>query len=207
MPRAERPRRDWELTGSTLEGLLDCLGADRTLAGERYEQIRRKLIKIFEWRGCAFPEDLADETINRVAHKLEDGVELPEGSVFCYFQSVARMLVKETFTREARRNSALRLRPPQSPRVAEDQAWQIRLECLHTCMAGLSAAECELVVAYYRGELGEKIQNRKELAASLGIPMNALRIRVHRLRERLERCMQRCHGAGGAGETLRGPGA
>jgi DNA-directed RNA polymerase specialized sigma24 family protein len=53
-------------------------------------------------------------------------------------------------------------------------------------MQNLSAQNRELIIKYYQGEKGNKIKNRKDLAESLGIPPNALRIRVHRIREKLE---------------------
>ena len=47
--------------------LLEWLDPNLDLAGEKYEEIRRGLIKIFGYRGCSDAEGLADETINRVA--------------------------------------------------------------------------------------------------------------------------------------------
>ena len=46
-----------------LEALLKFLDPDRERAGERYETVRSRLIRLFEWRGCSSPEDLADEEI------------------------------------------------------------------------------------------------------------------------------------------------
>jgi hypothetical protein len=46
-----------------------------------------------------------------------------------------------------------------------------------------------LLIEYYKGEKGDRIRHRKLLARQLGIPPNALRIRVHRIREKLERCV------------------
>ncbi|MBL8114745.1 MAG: hypothetical protein JNK60_17825, partial [Acidobacteria bacterium] len=46
-----------------------------------------------------------------------------------------------------------------------------------------------LLLRYYQGDGASRIENRKALADELHVPMNALRIRVHRLRERLERCV------------------
>ena len=45
------------LTEQTLAKLLDVLDADRDLAGERYEDLRRTLVRFFEWRGAPFPEE------------------------------------------------------------------------------------------------------------------------------------------------------
>jgi len=42
------------LTTDTFARLLHCLDADRELAGEKYEDLRRLLIRFFEWRGAPF---------------------------------------------------------------------------------------------------------------------------------------------------------
>ena len=55
------PSQKWSLTpGSLRTWLLACLADDRETAGEKYLEIRRNLIRFFEWRGCPFPEDHAD---------------------------------------------------------------------------------------------------------------------------------------------------
>ena len=65
--------------GMTVEGLemlLAWLDADRDAAGRKYEALRRKLLWFFIWRGCPEVEAdaLADETLDRMAEKLEQGV-------------------------------------------------------------------------------------------------------------------------------------
>ena len=69
------------------------------------------------------------------------------------------------------------------------------LACLEYCLQQLSAENRRIIINYYQGEKGERIKNRKLMAEQLGIPANALRIRVHRIREKLEqsvRKLQRC---------------
>lgn len=65
-------KKDWILTQESFDALLAWLDPAREEAGRRYEEIRRRLIKIFTCRGCGEPEDLADETINRVSKKLKE---------------------------------------------------------------------------------------------------------------------------------------
>ena len=62
--------KNWLLTKEAFDALLGWLDPNREVAGQKYEVIRRRLITIFSCRGCAEAEDLADETINRVASKL-----------------------------------------------------------------------------------------------------------------------------------------
>ena len=79
-----------ELTGVAFAKLLDCLDADREQAGEKYEDLRRTLLRFFEWRGAPFPEEHADETFNRVACRLDEGVEIKNLGGYCY--QVARLV-------------------------------------------------------------------------------------------------------------------
>ena len=68
-------------------------GGDRESGSEKYLEIRSNLTRFFEWRGCSFPEDHADETINRIAKKVAEGEEIlnPSG----YAMGVARLLLLE----------------------------------------------------------------------------------------------------------------
>jgi DNA-directed RNA polymerase specialized sigma24 family protein len=178
---------DRGLTREDLEALLASLDPDPERAGERYEEIRRRLIRLFEWRLCDSPEDLADETINRVARQLRAGLVL-RSDPYAYFCGVARLLTLEEGRREVRKRRALELgeRPPASH--PEEEEPDPRLEHLHHCLQVLSRDQQQLVLRYHQDE--QRIQARKQLCQELGIEMNALRIRVHRLRRKIETCIE-----------------
>ena len=83
--------------------------------------------------------------------------------------------------------------PP--PAAEEDDPSDARLECLRRCLDELPPDQRDLVLQYYKGksDQGESnIRNRQQLAREAGIPMNALRIRVHRVRRKLEACVHAC---------------
>ncbi|HKU75720.1 MAG TPA: hypothetical protein VJR02_17545 [Pyrinomonadaceae bacterium] len=65
-----------ELTAQAFIRLLERLGDDEEQAAQNYEDLRHTLIRTFEWRGAPFPEEHADETLNRLARKLDEGVEI-----------------------------------------------------------------------------------------------------------------------------------
>lgn len=183
------------LTHESFEILLAQLDPDRERAGERYETIRGKLIRLFEWRGCAAPEDLADETINRVARRMAEGIELHSADPYGYFCAVAHLVFKEVLRRASREHRALDahgelLLPTALPVVPVEEPGDRRLDCLRRCLAALQADQRELVLKYHQGD--GNIRNRRALSDELGIPMNALRIRVHRVRRRLEACLDDC---------------
>ena len=84
---------DAGLTVEAFAKLLKAFDADRQRAGEKYEDLRRILIRFFEWRGAPFPEDHTDETFNRVARKLDEGVDVKNIGGYCY--EVARLVCLE----------------------------------------------------------------------------------------------------------------
>ena len=180
----------WALTPEALGSLLDFLGPDRESAGRQYQEIRTRLEGIFEWRGCAHPDEVIDETMNRVAHKLAEGVAIEADDPFHYFCGVAFMIFKEVLRAERREREALaeiRHLPPPPPEEEDD-----RMECLRGCMAELPEQERHLILRYYSGEGRARIRRRRRLAAELDKPLNALRIKAFRLRGKLEECVRAC---------------
>jgi DNA-directed RNA polymerase specialized sigma24 family protein len=181
------------MTPEEFEALLGQLDADRERAGERYETIRRKLVRLFGWRGCAVPEDLADETMNRVARRLAEGIELRSSDPYGYFCGVAHLVFKESLRRAAREQRVLTEGAAlASPILDDDEPSDRRLDCLRGCLARLAPDQRDLVLRYHQGASSQgenNIRNRQALAQEVGLPMNALRIRVHRIRRKLESCV------------------
>jgi DNA-directed RNA polymerase specialized sigma24 family protein len=193
---AARHRKAWTLTPGAFDKLLAYLDPNRERAGEKYETIRRKLIKFFECRGCGSAEDQADETINRVARRMDEGQQIWASEPAGYFYGVARNVLKEYRGAPEREFIAFECLPPyahpgKDVNALNEQSFGIerQLQALELCIEMLSAESRELLLRYYQGEKGGKIRNRKSLAKRLGIPPNALRIRVHRIRASLEKAV------------------
>lgn len=178
---------DGGLTPDSFDALLRALGGgDRGNGALVYEQLRRKLIRIFEWHGCTRAEELVDETFDRVARRLADGLQLEDPARYVY--GVARLVYKEWARKEASHHQKLdsgEWPPPQAD--PEESDW--RLDALRLCLGKLDEDQQHLVLEYHRGE--NNIEHRKKLAERLGIPINALRIRVFRLRRKLEECLEK----------------
>lgn len=168
--------------------MLDWLHPERDQAGLKYEAVRQRLIKIFTCRGCPEAEDLADDTINRVITKIDDVAPNYTGDPALFFYGVARNVLHEHQRSKTRAAAA----PPITVTPAEVEETEREYECLERCMQTLSAEQRELVLQYYQESKRAKIDHRKDLAERFGIAMNALRIRAHRLRASLQRCVEDC---------------
>jgi RNA polymerase sigma factor (sigma-70 family) len=184
-------KRDWNLTAGSFDLLLEWLDSDRSEAGKKYEEIRRRLIKVFTCRGCYEADDLADETINRVTAKLSDIVESYSGDPALYFYGVAQKVHLEFMRKKAafyESTEALENLPVVEEKIEVEEEYQ----CLERCMGQLPSESRRLVLEYYENEKRAKIDHRKKLAEQLGIAVNALRIRAHRIRSQLQQCVQNC---------------
>lgn len=185
-------KKSWVLTQEAFDRLLASFDADREQAGRQYERVRLKLVKYFEWRGAAFPDNEADETINRVARKITEGTKVD--NLNAYFYGVARLVLAEALKGQEKEQTAFDeavIMEMPSP-MDEDSDLDQRRDCLDKCLQRLPRESRDLIVEYYQGERGKKIGHRKGIAARLGIPLNALRIRTHRIRAGLEACVQEC---------------
>ncbi|MFN7948216.1 MAG: hypothetical protein U0Z53_22895 [Blastocatellia bacterium] len=183
-------RHKWALTREAFDELLAALDADRERAGERYLELRGNLLRFFEWRGCPFPEEHADETINRVARRMSEGEAIRDPGQ--YSIGVARMLLLEISRKRTRERRALNeIADPEVPSSESEDSEQ-RVECLRRCLASLSTDNRELILQYYQGEKGSKIENRRRLADRFSAPINTLRMRALRLREKLQGCVENC---------------
>jgi DNA-directed RNA polymerase specialized sigma24 family protein len=181
------------LTPEAFGRLLLSLDADRERAGEKYEDLRRTLIRFFEWRGAPFPEEHADEALNRVARRLAEGVEVRSVGAYCY--EVARLIFLETTKgADGRKEPLDSLKSdPAAADAAEASAEKERgLACLEECLRALPAESAELILEYYRHEGRVQIERRKALAEGLGLRRDALANRAQRLRNKLEHCVSLC---------------
>ena|SRR5215217_7358730 len=174
------------ITPDSFEALLSWLGTTRDEGARKYETIRARLIRIFMKKGCTDPEDLADITINRVIGKLQTITTDYVGDPAAYFCGVARMVYFES---RRRKEFAIDYTPVTlTPDIALNQARQ----CLRACLSQLPTQQRDLVLDYYVDEKSAKIKSREERATELGLSVNALRIRAHRIRGVLEKCVTEC---------------
>jgi RNA polymerase sigma factor (sigma-70 family) len=186
-----RAKTKWVLTQDAFEKLLNSFSPDRDEAAVQYEQMRRKLVRFFEWRGIGPADELADETINRVARRIDEGQTID--NLKSYFYGVARMVYMEALRdREHAPVAIEEALHDLRDEITEENEPDPRVVCFDRCMDSLPPQNRYLIEKYYEEEKRAKIELRQDLADRLEIPMNALRIRAHRIRVNLEKCITTC---------------
>ena len=172
-----------DITQEAFDTLLAWLDDNREEAGKKYELIRGRLLKLLTCRGCWEAEDVVDETISRVAAKIPEIAPNYQGDKALYFFGVAKWVYHEWLRRQDKAP------PPPPPDVTVDEG---AYECLDGCMKTLPEENRQMVLRYYENEKKAKIDDRQAMADELGIGLNALRIRAHRTRLLLRKCVKSC---------------
>jgi DNA-directed RNA polymerase specialized sigma24 family protein len=194
------------LTQAAFHQLLNWFSeenGDQDSGGQKYEEMRQKLISYFDRRNCRSPEDLADKTLNRVAQKLNEKRSITNvtPAQFCFIK--AREVLHEYWRspeqKEIAMEDMLNEAPDQHTFLApnpksEQEDQEKRMDCLERCLQNLKRQDHDLIIKYYYGEERVKIANRQKLAKDLGISSKTLVVRALRIRKRLEDCVRKCVG-------------
>jgi len=193
-------KADWSLSESSFNRFLEWLDEGENSHGEKYLEMRRRLVTYFDRKNCLAPDDLADETLNRVARRLEEegAIESETPAKYCY--TVARYVFLESLRSKPSQEVGLDDVSERHKDIGgEDESEEHRLKelmlgCLEKCTAKLDPASRDLIIRYYHGKERVKIENRRAMAKELGISTNALTIRACRIRDKLEDCVKKCAG-------------
>jgi len=162
-----------------------------------YEKIRWRLIVILASRGCPLAEELADETIDRVARRVADIQARYIGDRAIYFLGVMNNVHHEY------------LKQPL-PRLIEggdngDELERAHL-CLDNCLEKLPPHSRQIIERYYAETKRAKIDLRKRIAREFGVSLNTLRLRALRIRAKLQACIKQCMEVAEASPFRRGLG-
>jgi DNA-directed RNA polymerase specialized sigma24 family protein len=195
-------KKRWRLSEAAFHRLLEWLDEGANSHGEKYLEMRRRLQDYFDRKNCQSPDDLADETLNRVARRLEEEGIIVNTTPARYCYTVAKFIFLERLDNSQRdpvsldalsdptRNRALS--SPESSESEQEQTEEKQLNCIEQCLQRLEPDDRELISEYYHGEQRVKIENRQRLAARFTMTANALSIRACRIRKKLETCAREC---------------
>ncbi|MEO7674419.1 MAG: hypothetical protein ABIU09_10140 [Pyrinomonadaceae bacterium] len=185
-------KNSYELGQKEFDGLLGLFSANREEAGEKYEEVRRGLVRFFHFRGCSDPQSLTDETINRVAAKLDAFDRSRNIRPVSYFYGFASNILLEY-----RRRAAKELEYTDGQIMdrgtipAEDPNDAFRA-CLDECLEDLPDKEKNLVIEYYSRDKQERIELRQKVCERLQCTAAALYTRVSRIKSTLKDCIEAC---------------
>ncbi len=171
---------------------LQMLDRDRGQAAEKYIALRERLEKFFEWRDCENTEELADIVFDRVIKKILEGENIENAEA--YSISVAKFVLmenrrdslrKEEFDENSLKNISENI-------SEEDELKDKKFDCLNKCLADFPEDKRKLLIEYFDTEEETMIPKRKSLAEKSGLNLNTLRIRISRLKTKLEKCTKEC---------------
>ena len=188
-------KKNWTLNTAAFNKFLAWLDGGVDSEGRNYLEIRERLVSFFDRKNCLNADELADETLNRVARRLEEEgkIESETPAKFCYI--TAKFVFME-YLRSAEKVSVpiddVLLKSSDSSDNEERELKEKRLNCLEHCTEKLETENRQLIFGYYFGEERIKIENRRSLAQHFGITLNALSIRACRIRDKLEACVKKC---------------
>jgi len=191
-PNISELMKDWSLRSEEWEQFLAWLNPDRELAAQEYEVIRHRLIEYFNHRNCATAEDLTDQTIDRVVKILPSIISQFSGKPIRYCYGVARYIHKEHLRRQSHTDAGtVTETQPDRPQQSYTDEQEIVDHCLENCLKKLDAQKRQTFIHYY---LVDHTKNnfRQRLADQLGITINALRLKMLRLKEELRQCITTC---------------
>jgi DNA-directed RNA polymerase specialized sigma24 family protein len=174
------------LTAEAFGRFLRWLSESDARAVLDYQSIRTKLVRYFIHKGCSDPDDLFDKTVDVVVGKIDTLREHSSPLAYCFG------VAKNVWRQDLRQRKPARLEENMAVPICPDpQIHEQELKCLERCMDKLSPGDRDMVVRYHQEQGHDKIETRKRLADGLG-GVNALRIRMCRIRRDLRVCVAAC---------------
>jgi RNA polymerase sigma factor (sigma-70 family) len=199
-----------QLQDRDFQRLLAWLDPDSDRSAETYLEFHKRTTTLFiNWQSCA-PEDLADETLSRLARQLAEGKEINRVSRSAYIHGIAKNIRREHWRscedckRQRTRRDGGRDDDNDSKLIDSQTAIgslgdredteekERRLECLDECLKKMNAEERLLLLEYYSEDKTLKIVTRDRMAARLGVTSGALRQRIWKLRAPVRDCVVKC---------------
>ncbi len=180
------------LSKKDFDKFLLTLNKDRNEAAEKYIALRSRLEKFFEWRDCENAEELTDIVFDRVSKKISEGEIIENVEAYCV--TVAKFVLMEN-RRKVLRNEELNENSAEyvlENETENSESKDKQFKCLQECLTKFPAEKKKLLIEYFDTDEKTLIPKRKSLSEKLGLNLNSLRIRVSRLKSKLEECTKEC---------------
>lgn len=181
-------KKNWVLTQEAFDAFLNWLSPDRAEAAQKYEKVRRNLIVLFDYRGCENSDLLADEVINRVTERLVKSDEINQIHSLQFIYGVARHVYLEQLSKRK-----LISIEDENTLIKEESTVEIDADdCMKTCLLELNENDRRLIIQYYSVEKESKFKEREKISIQYRISVNNLRVKIKRIREKLQDCRKKC---------------
>ncbi len=168
---------------------LKLLSPDTEEAGRLYVRLQKKLVGFFSLKGVSDPGDAAADTIDRAVLRIAAGADVPDVERYCF--GIARNIVKERSRILQRENSAFHKFIEDLSNSSAGQVERI-YNILKPCFEQLDGEEQQLLLTYCHEIQGRaRTEHRRQLAETMEMTVQTLRVRVTRLRNRLTECVQK----------------
>jgi|ERR1051325_2021029 RNA polymerase sigma factor (sigma-70 family) len=147
-----------------------------------FQQCRFKLFKFFAWRNCEDSENLADETISRLINSVRAGQEISSETPYNYVYGIAVNVFKEYLRKKKKYPAVIDI-----DEVADIAVSATESDCKQQCLQQLSREKRELLERYYLDP-----EDREAIAQAEGLSLNALRLKIYRIKSGLKLCWENC---------------
>lgn len=166
------------------EDLFRTLEPEAESVADGFARCRRKLVKFFSWRRCTEPDDLADETISRLLKTMSTGTKISADKPYSFVYAIAMNVFKECARRKREHGEVASideiLEVPDHSRSPVD-------DCQKHCLDRLAEDKRKLLHHYYVDNI-----SCEDIARERQETINALRLKIFRIKESLRRCCEDC---------------
>ncbi len=172
----------------SLQNLLNLLGTDSLEAANAYNRLRSSLVRFFILKGDGEAEEATDETLDRVLQKISDETKIADLQKYCF--GVARFIFLERIKRSKKETEAVK-EFYENDLLEKNAEENDSFSFLRECFNELPKAERQFLQRYFADiPYSELDKQRLEITVEQGISLNSLRLKIFRLRKRLNECLK-----------------
>jgi DNA-directed RNA polymerase specialized sigma24 family protein len=167
---------------AAFDTLLQALEPEALSPHESFRRFRARLVRLFAWKYCEDPENLADETISRLVKNIQSGQEISPDRPYRYVRAIARNVFREYL--RAKEKGGIETDVDEMPDLPAPEGTE---DCWTLCLAQLSPDKREFLEEYFLDSI-----DREQFAREKGLTINALRLTVFRYKAALKLCIENC---------------
>lgn len=179
---------DFNFDQQQFDALLKCLHSNPEIAGKVYNKIFDRMLTYFRCNCCNHSQECATVVMNRIAKKIHEGVMI-ENEPIQYAIGFAKFVLRE-YQRWQRNPSEVYKSVIPEP-LDDDEEYHNKLKkCLDKCLRVLPLEKTFLLKDYLFANSKRKL----EIAKSLNITIESLRVKINRIKAELKGCIEDCSG-------------